>query len=801
MPGAPNTGDPCNARDLQNMINLKLLRNRWQPAAIRYAQIVIMAVPILLLLRLYEFIAAPPASSVSAGMMLAALGSDLAFAFGIAAIGFLFFLPLFLFSERAAGLAAIIAGWLTLLCYAGLIQYYVTASVPLGSDLFGYTWNDIRTTIASSGGISILPVFFGLLLSGAILAFFFFSKQIPFNIRTGILVLALCFISIPLFFITKAAPGNYSTEAEYQIACNKAVYFIEKSANYFASGTRTKKAWTGAEYPFYRDRTDPDVLGPYFSPGGKKPNLVFIIVEGLGRAFVGPNALHGGFTPFLDSLTAHSLFWENFLSTAGRTFSVLPSMFGSLPYGRAGFMELADSMPAHETLITLLRERGYKTNFFYGGSPHFDMQDVFLEREHIDFALDEFGFGPGYAKMDTTELGFTWGFSDGDLFKRSLELLGGNTGPRLDIYLTLSTHEPFLIPRRQYYEDLRSRLSHASGFPAARLEEAETYHAEFSGLAYFDDALRSFFATYQRRPDYQNTIFFITGDHRMNPIPHASAIDRFRVPMIVYSPMLISAASFASVSSHRDVTPSVIALLRQTYGMEFPSKAAWLGNGIDTCRSFRNLHTLPFMRTKNNLVDILDANFFLADGRLYVIGKDLNLEPSTDAAATERLQDKLESFKTVNDYVCMHNKLMPAIRQEPPVPSASLPPAVAALRLPTDQLFAYAQKKAFERNFNEARSVCRYLLYQNPNDHDVRALLGRTYAWEGDYDQARAVLKDVLRRAPFYRDAAIAMIDVETWSGHMDRAFMLADSLWKIDPKDKEVAGRRTSLLQRVGSR
>jgi tetratricopeptide (TPR) repeat protein len=130
-----------------------------------------------------------------------------------------------------------------------------------------------------------------------------------------------------------------------------------------------------------------------------------------------------------------------------------------------------------------------------------------------------------------------------------------------------------------------------------------------------------------------------------------------------------------------------------------------------------------------------------------------------------------------------------------------LPPAVAALRLTSDQLFDYARKKAFERNFNEARSVCRYLLYQNPSYHDVRALLGRTYGWEGQYDQARVILRDVLRRAPFYRDAAIAMIDVETWSGHMDRAFTLADSLWKIDSKDKEVAGRRTSLLQRVGSR
>ena len=54
-----------------------------------------------------------------------------------------------------------------------------------------------------------------------------------------------------------------------------------------------------------------NVLGPYFELKEKQPNLVFIIVEGLGRDFVGPGAEFGGFTPYLDSLTTKSLYWEN----------------------------------------------------------------------------------------------------------------------------------------------------------------------------------------------------------------------------------------------------------------------------------------------------------------------------------------------------------------------------------------------------------------------------------------------------------------------------------------------------------
>jgi len=57
---------------------------------------------------------------------------------------------------------------------------------------------------------------------------------------------------------------------------------------------------------------------------------------------LGEGAEYGGFTPYLDSLTTKSLYWENFLSNTGRTFGVLPSLLGSLPFGKSGFMELED---------------------------------------------------------------------------------------------------------------------------------------------------------------------------------------------------------------------------------------------------------------------------------------------------------------------------------------------------------------------------------------------------------------------------------------------------------------------------
>jgi len=89
--------------------------------------------------------------------------------------------------------------------------------------------------------------------------------------------------------------------------------------------TSLAKAFAYADeknFPFLHTDQTPDVLSPFFDSTAIKPNIVFIIVEGLGRSFTNEGARLGNFTPFLDSLSRHSLYWPNFLSEGGRTFAV-----------------------------------------------------------------------------------------------------------------------------------------------------------------------------------------------------------------------------------------------------------------------------------------------------------------------------------------------------------------------------------------------------------------------------------------------------------------------------------------------
>jgi len=148
------------------------------------------------------------------------------------------------------------------------------------------------------------------------------------------------------------------------------------------------------------------------------------------------------------------LYWNNFLSSAGRSFGVLPSVLGSLPFAKNGFNELGENMPKHLSLISIARHNGYKTAFFYGGDSRFDNMNLFMKKNGADHIFDEFTFPDGFTKLPSQN-GFTWGYGDAELFRRYLQLQPENDiNPELNVLFTVATHSPFLLNNQEKYNQL-----------------------------------------------------------------------------------------------------------------------------------------------------------------------------------------------------------------------------------------------------------------------------------------------------------------------------------------------------------
>src|SRR6185312_3601005 len=351
------------------------------------------------------------------------------------------------------------------------------------------------------------------------------------------------------------------------------------------------------------------------------------------------------FTPFLDSLGAHSLYWSNFVSTGGRTFAVLPSMLGSLPFAEKGFLEQGDAMPDHITLASILEKNGYSTNFYYGGDEHFDNMDVFMKRNGVTIH-DIKSFDNSYLLLPSEGSNPSWGYEDRELFRHYLATLPDDNKPRLDILLTVANHSPFLIHNQNYYLNLFEAKLNTMQFTSDHpRDDYEQYKMKYSCIMYTDNSIRYFINEYSKKPSFKNTIFIITGDHRMPEIPIATLIDRFHVPLIIYSPMLKKGVRFKGVSAQFDVTPTLLSYLAKNYGLKTPSVVSWVGDLLDTYPDFRCIKSYPLMRNKNELLDYLDGEYFMAENQLFKLSNNMGIDAIDDPTKASLIKAKFDLYK------------------------------------------------------------------------------------------------------------------------------------------------------------
>lgn len=567
------------------------------------------------------------------------------------------------FDFRVVNFLYTLLGSFFLLVYALLIYYFSDTFNPLGADLFAYSEKEIRLIVGAAGVLNawlFLAMGLFLYLCFKIPALF---RKIDWHYSVLIVYLLAAIVTWNYTQSLQPNPNSYKKEINFFLSSNKLAYFIRDVQKheiensdlvfdgFYFDDDLTDNSFKYIDpdnYPFLNADTTQDVLSNYFNKASSAPNLVFIIVEGLGRSYSGPDAELGSFTPFLDSLAEHSLYWQNFVSNGGRTFAALPSIFGSLPFGEKGFLEYAEKAPVQQSLIRLLKINGYFTSFYHGGDATFDYMSTFLQRQMIDKIVDEKSFPPKYKKMPSNNQSFTWGYGDMELFDYYFSTLENSNKPRLDIFLTLSNHSPFKVKELDYYRlKFDNRLKDLDITGEGRLAY-NSYRDMYSCVLYSDDAIKKFIDEYKKRPEYQNTIFIITGDHRMPEIPIDRRIDQFRVPLIVYSPLLKRKASFKGVSSHLDLTPSLLSFLRLNYRIKRPLQQSWLGSELDTSRFFSSKKFIPMMRNKNELQDFIDRSVYSSNKRVYKLSDRFVLANSTDLIAQRIMEGRISEFLNKN---------------------------------------------------------------------------------------------------------------------------------------------------------
>lgn len=272
----------------------------------------------------------------------------------------------------------------------------------------------------------------------------------------------------------------------------------------------------------------------------KQPNVLFIILE----SFTAKNVAHlggtPGVTPTLDSLARTGITFTKAYANGDRSEKGLAALLSGYPVQTTtSILKNPKKTAALPQLSTAFKEAGYQTGFYYGGETEFANLRSYLLEGRYDSIIDKYSF-PERLHLAS------WGVHDEHLFARVLADLRITTGPFFKTVYTLSSHEPFDIPR-------------AGKFGSKNAD------AKFkSSMHYTDQALGKFLAKARQQAWWDNTLIILVADHG-HGLPYLDPVHkstRFRIPLVwAGGALAVKGQSINTLASQTDVATTLLQQL------------------------------------------------------------------------------------------------------------------------------------------------------------------------------------------------------------------------------------------------
>ncbi len=299
-------------------------------------------------------------------------------------------------------------------------------------------------------------------------------------------------------------------------------------------------------------------------PAGLRPNIVFLVMEGLRAEEVGA---YGGtipnLTPNLDRLAREGVRIDRAYSPGTHT----PEGELALWYGLLALPSELLMRDVPDTALTglpeILRAAGWRSFLWIHDS------------DQTFFGEDRFFLPRGFRTIDGRDFDprdtrTSWGFSDRALARHAVEAIDRLEPPFGAMVLTISNHHPFQVPPdaqttiaiEQPEERGFLRLPGMAGLVGRHtVPMLHTVH-------YTDEAIGDFFERARTRPWFAETIFVVTSDHGLPIAPLGGELTahrleelRHRVPLIFYAPSLIAPGTRPGPASLADAMPTLLGLL------------------------------------------------------------------------------------------------------------------------------------------------------------------------------------------------------------------------------------------------
>lgn len=279
----------------------------------------------------------------------------------------------------------------------------------------------------------------------------------------------------------------------------------------------------------------------------KHLNVVLISVESFSADFLKEFGDERNITPNLDALISKSMFFDNLYANGTRTVRGLEALSLSVPPTPGDSIVKAHNNENLFSAANVFNDRGYQSDFVYGGYGYFDNMNYFFSHNGYR-AVDR----NDIAKGETIHHENVWGVADEDLYTLSLKQMDEAYAQKKPFFLhimTTSNHRPFTVPA--------NRVPQKNGTREA-------------AVAYTDWSIADFLKRAQGKPYFDDTIFVITADHCASSAGRTSVpINRYHIPLWIYAPKHIQPQRVTRQMAQVDIIPTVMGLLNFSYRSRF----------------------------------------------------------------------------------------------------------------------------------------------------------------------------------------------------------------------------------------
>ena len=347
-----------------------------------------------------------------------------------------------------------------------------------------------------------------------------------------------------------------------------------------------------------------------------RPNIITIILEGMGSALIESQGGIKGVTPNFDRLTKEGVIFTNCHANSYRTDrGVLCTLSGYASFPKTSVMKSPVKSRNLPSLASTLAAAGYHNTFLYGGDINFTNMKSYLYSTGYNELIADKDFT---MQQQSTHL---WGVTDHITFDSLYTLTTTRPGEPWHItYLTLSSHEPWTVPYNRIPDD----------------EIANSF-------AYTDSCIGHFVDRLKKSEVWENTLVIMLPDHTLARYPQrvpGDEAEHNRIPILLLGGAVRAAKEITQLCNQSDLSATILAQLA------LPTEQFEYSRNI-----LSPSYTYPFAyHTFNNGISITDSTGYT----LYDLdAQNVSIEEPADATG-----NRITNAKTILQatYDNFHNR-------------------------------------------------------------------------------------------------------------------------------------------------